>query len=88
MNRAVAVASLILTGFTACLMGGQALADDSVSRATPTDHQMLKECIEKQKTADVTMSESQMKRICKDKLKQQKQSGTPAEPAPMDTPHN
>jgi hypothetical protein len=84
MNRAVAALTLI--GFSVCSV--QALADDTVSRATPTDHQMLKDCIEKQKTADVTMSEAQMKRICKDQLKQQKQSGIPAEPAPTDTPHN
>jgi hypothetical protein len=86
MNRTTA--ALALMGFSACIGGGQALADDTVSRATPTDHQNLKECIEKQKTADVTMSEAQMKRICKDQLKQQKQSGIPAEPAPTDTPHN
>jgi hypothetical protein len=84
MNRIVAALTLI--GFS--VYGVQALADDTVDRATPTDHQMLKECIEKQKTADVTMSEAQMKQICKDRLKQQKQSGTPVEPAPTDTPHN
>ena len=84
MNRIVT--ALTLTGFAVCSV--QALADDTVSRATPTNHQMLKECIEKQKTADVTMSEAQMKRICKDRLKQQKQSGIPTEPAPTDTPHN
>jgi len=80
------VAALTLIGFSVCSV--QAFADDTVSRATPTDHQALKECIEKQKTADVTMSEDQMKRICKDQLKQQKKSGIPAEPAPTDTPHN
>jgi len=80
------VAALTLVGFSVCSV--QAFADDTVSRATPTDHQALKECIEKQKTADVTMSEDQMKRICKDQLKQQKKSGIPAEPAPTDTPHN
>ena len=84
MNRIVPALTLI--GLSVC--GAQAFADDTVSRATPTNHQMLKECIEKQKTADVTMSEAQMKRICKDQLKQQKQSGIPAEPAPTDTPHN
>jgi len=84
MNRTLA--ALALTGFSMC--SAQAFADDTVNRATPTDHQMLKECIQKQKTADVTMSEAQMKRICKDQLKQQKQSGIPAEPAPTDTPHN
>jgi len=84
MNRTVA--AMTLMGLAVCSV--QALADDTVSRATPTDHQMLKACIEKQKTADVTMSEAQMKRICKDHLKQQKQSGIPVEPAPTDTTHN
>jgi hypothetical protein len=84
MNRTAA--ATFLFGLSVCAM--QAFADDTVSRATPTDHQMLKECIEKQKTADVTMSEAQMKQICKDRLKQQKQSGIPVEPAPTDTPHN
>ena len=86
MNRTIAALTMI--GYSACLFGGQAFADDTVGRATPTDHQTLKTCIEKQKTADVTMSEAQMKRICKDQLKQQKQAGVPAEPAPVDTPHN
>jgi hypothetical protein len=84
MNRTAAATFLL--GLSVCSV--QAFADDAVDRATPTDQQMLRECIEKQKTADVTMSEAQMKRICKDKLKQQKQSGIPLEPAPTDTPHN
>jgi hypothetical protein len=78
--------SLVLIGFAVC--GAQAYADDSMSRTTPTDQQLLKDCIEKQKTADVTMSKAEMTRICKDQLKQQKQSGTPMDPPPTDTPHN
>jgi carbonic anhydrase len=78
--------SIVLIGFSVC--GAQALADDSMTRATPTDEQMLKACIEKQKTADVTMSKEQMTRMCKDQLKQQKQNGTPMDPPPQDTPHN
>jgi hypothetical protein len=65
----------------------QAFADDSVSRATPTKHQAMKECIEKQKTADVTMSKSQMTRICKDELRRRKELGE-STPPPTDTPHN
>jgi hypothetical protein len=70
----------------AALLGVQAFADDSVSRATPTKHQSMKECIEKQKTADVTMSKSQMARICRDEL-QRKQRGESA-PPPSDTAHD
>jgi hypothetical protein len=84
MNRTIT--SLVLVGLSIC--GANALADDSMSRATPTNHQMMKDCIERQKTADVNMSQAQMKRICKDQLKQQKQTGVPPEPAPTDAPHN
>jgi hypothetical protein len=66
----------------------QALADDSMSRVTPTNSQMMKDCIQKQKSSDMTMSKAQMKQICKDQLKAQKQTGAPAEAPPTDTPHN
>jgi hypothetical protein len=65
---------------------GQAFADDSI-RATPSKHQSMQECIEKQKTADVTMSKSQMTRICKGELKRQKELGE-STPPPRDTSHN
>lgn len=84
MNRTIN--SLVLVGLSVC--GAHAFADDSMSRATPTGHQMMKDCVERQKTADVNMSQAEMKRICKDQLKQQKQTGVPAEPAPTDTPRN
>jgi hypothetical protein len=84
MNRAIT--SLVISGL--CVCASHAFADDTMSRATPTGHQMMQECIERQKTADVNMSQAEMKRICKDQLKQQKQTGVPAEPAPTDTPHN
>jgi hypothetical protein len=71
----------------AALLGSQAFADDSVSRATPTTHQSMKECVEKQKTADVTMSKSQIARICKDELRRQKALGE-STPPPTDTPHD
>jgi predicted transglutaminase-like cysteine proteinase len=89
MNRSIN--SLVVLGFAlgACSAGaGFAIADDTVSRATPTDHQFMKDCIERQKTADVTMSKTQMTRLCKDQMKQQKQTGVPPEPAPSDPPHN
>ena len=72
---------------TAILAGASSFADDSVSRATPTKHQSMKQCIEKQKTADVTMSKSEMTRICKDELKREKQFGESA-PPPQDRPGN
>jgi hypothetical protein len=71
----------------AVLAGAACFADDSVSRATPTKHQSLKACIEKQKTADVTLSKSEMTRICKDELKRQKDFGESA-PPPSDVSKN
>jgi hypothetical protein len=70
----------------AALLGTQAFADDSI-RPTPSKHQSMQECIEKQKAADVTMSKSQMTRICKDELRRQKQLGE-STPPPSDTPRN
>jgi hypothetical protein len=71
----------------ATLAVGSSLADDTPGRATPTKHQSLKACIEKQKTADVTMSKSEMTRICKDELKRQKELGE-STPPPSDTQRN
>jgi hypothetical protein len=76
-------ASILAAG---ALLGAQAFADDT-SRATPTQHQSMKECIEKQKTADVTMSKSQMTRMCQEELKRQKEFGE-STPPPTDTPHD
>jgi hypothetical protein len=72
----------------ALLVGSSVMADDTMSRATMTPHQALKDCIEKQKTVDVNMSNSQMKRLCKDKLKAQKATGDMPEQPPTDAPHN
>ncbi len=82
MNHLITSASLV-----GLLMGGSAIADDTPSRTTLTTHQAMKDCIEQQKTVAVTMSKSQMKRICKDKLKAQKAGEMPAQPA-TDAPHN
>jgi hypothetical protein len=77
---------LLSLGFMTTALLGQAFADDAI-RATPNKHQSMQECIEKQKTADVTMSKSQMTRICKDELKRQKELGE-STPPPSDTPRN
>jgi hypothetical protein len=70
------------------LLATQSFADDTMTRASMTSHQAMKDCIEQQKTADVNMSKAEMKRICKDKLKQQKATGDMPEQPPTDTPHN
>jgi carbonic anhydrase len=84
--NSLAINSLVLVGLSVC--GTYALAEDSMSRATPTNHQAMRDCIEKQKMTDVNMSQAAMKRLCKDQLKQQKQTGAAADPAPTDTPRN
>ena len=82
MNRLIIPAALV-----GLLLAGSAFADDTMSRATMSTHQAMKDCIEQQKTADVNMSKAEMKRICKDKLKKQKATGDmPQQPA-TDAPH-
>ena len=70
------------------LVGSHAFASDSVGRATMTKREMMNQCIEKQKTADVTMSKAQMIRMCKDQLKQQKTTGALPDAPPKDVPQN
>jgi pentapeptide MXKDX repeat protein len=71
------------------LVAGHALADDSMSRASMTHQQTLKDCMERQKAGAVNMSKAQIKRLCKDKLKDQKATGDmPEQPAADAPPHN
>ena len=88
MNRATSVLTLVglIAGSVACAQS--AFADDTMSHASMTTHQAMKDCIEQQKTADVNMSKSEMKRICKDKLKSQKATGDMPQQPPTDSPHN
>jgi hypothetical protein len=64
------------------------LAEDSPPGSAMTPQQAMKDCIEQQKAANVSMSNAEMKRICKDKLKDQKATGAMPEQPPRDTPHN
>jgi hypothetical protein len=80
------LAAVLLSGI--CVAAdGLGLEEDAPGRATPTTHESMKDCIEKQKMADVTMSKSQMTRICKDELKRQRQFGETT-PPPTDAPKN
>jgi hypothetical protein len=85
MNR-----STLALMFPLMLSGTLVFADDTMSRATPTDQQLIKTCIEKQKadekqkTDNVTMSKAEMKRYCKDQLKRQKATGSLPEAPPTD----
>jgi hypothetical protein len=78
--RTLALAPLMLAG-------ALAFGDDTMTRATPTDHQMIKTCMDKQKTANVAQSKAEMRRYCKDQLKQQKETGAMPEAPPADVPH-
>jgi hypothetical protein len=66
----------------ACFALHTAQAEDSMTQSSPTKQQLMKDCIRKHQTADVNQSKSQLNRICKDELKQQKLTGTPPPPAP------
>jgi hypothetical protein len=66
----------------ASFMVGSVQADDAMSQSAPTHKQLMKDCIRKHQSADVTQSKSQLNRICEDELKQQKATGTPPPPAP------
>jgi pentapeptide MXKDX repeat protein len=79
------VHTLALAGL---IVAGHALADDSMSRASMTREQALKDCMERQKAGAVNMSKAQMKRLCKDKLKDQKATGDMPEQPATDAPHN
>jgi hypothetical protein len=71
------------------LCASVAWSDDGMDRVTPTDGQLLKQCMEQQKTSsNVTVSKAEAKRFCKDQLKRQKQTGASSERQPVDTPHD
>jgi hypothetical protein len=86
LSCSLALAATLLSGFSVAA-DGLGVEEDAPGRATPTQHESMKDCIEKQKSANVTMSKSQMTRICKDELKRQRQFGETA-PPPTDTPRN
>jgi len=83
MNRLTGLLSLAPMALAASLV----FADDSMGRVTPTDSQLLKQCLERQKTdANVTVSKADAKRYCKDELKRQKATGASSERQPVDPP--
>lgn len=78
------LAAVLLSGLSAAA-DGLGTDESAPSRATPTEHESLRDCIEKQKSSNVTMSKSQMTRICKDELKRKKRFGETT-PPPADSP--
>jgi hypothetical protein len=61
----IAAASTVLLGVAPLTM-----ADDSATAPQPkTNHQMMKECMKKQKAANNGMSDADMKKSCRDQIK-------------------
>ena len=63
-------------------------ADPSMPASSMTHKQALHDCMEQQKTANMSMSNAQLKRLCKDKMKTQKATGDMPEQPAADVPHN
>ncbi len=77
----------LLTLVPIALCASVAWSDDGMDRVTPTDQQLLKQCMEQQKTSsNVTVSKAQAKQYCKDQLKRQKETGASPERQPVDPP--
>lgn len=68
--------------FVAFIAVHPAHADTTTTQSAPTDQQLMKDCIRKHETSDVSQSKSQLTRICKDEIKQRKITGTPPPPPP------
>jgi hypothetical protein len=83
MNRSIATFALVGLAFGACVS-----AADAPPASSMTKRQAMKDCIEQQKTVNMSMSKAEMKRICKDKLKVQKATGAMPEQPATDAPHN
>jgi hypothetical protein len=73
----------ILAAVTLC--GVQAYADDA---AAESKHQMMKDCMAKQKASESGRPKDEMKKSCKDVTKTEKQNADQAAAAPAETPHN
>jgi hypothetical protein len=66
MNRSIM--SLMLVAALG-LAAAHARADDAAAPPAPKKHQMMKECMAKQKASDSGMPKEEMKRNCKDVTK-------------------
>lgn len=84
MNRLVTVVALV----GLAVGSGAALAGEDTPASSMTKRQAMKDCIEQQKTGNISMSKSQMKQFCKQKLKDQKATGELPQPPATDVPKN
>ena len=58
------IVTAVAVGLLAC--GGAAYADDSATPSVPSEHQLMKECMAKEKASDGGMPKEDMKKSCKD----------------------
>jgi hypothetical protein len=54
-------------------------ADEAASRPVPTRHQMMKECMAKQKASDAGLSKEQMKKNCRDIIDTERENAKAAQ---------
>ena len=77
-----AAVSILLAGL---LVAVQANADDA---PVQSKHQMMKDCMTKQKASEGGRPKEEMKKACKDLIKTEKQNAAQASAAAGQTPHN
>lgn len=75
-------ASATLLASTALVFAVCAHADDAAPK-TPTKHQLMKECMAKQKAAENPMPHADMRKACEDVTKNEKQNDDRAASEPQ-----
>lgn len=83
MNRTMT--SIVFAGLVA--LSAQVLADDSTPTMTQK-HQMMKECMARQKAKDSSVSKADMKAACKNEMSMKKDASDRTTDGQTDTPHN
>lgn len=83
MNRFL-TCSILVAAFAGA--GARASADDAAAQPTPTRHQMMKECMAKQKASDGGMRKEDMKKTCKDVTKTENENAKVEKKSAADTP--
>jgi hypothetical protein len=83
----------IMTGFILAglaAVGGQAIADDSPTPTQSQSHTDMKDCMDKQKATNSSMTQEAMETVCKNEAKRHKdKNGNDLATAPQDPkPHN
>jgi len=63
-----------LTCAATLLCTTQVQADDGAGKAVPSKHQLMKECMAKQKASDAGLPKEQMKKNCRDVTENQREN--------------